>query len=66
VTHEPHERFLGDASRILAESLDYERTLRTVARLAVPEIADWCVIDLLRHDGTLLDDFRNRLIGEAA
>jgi signal transduction histidine kinase len=51
---ELRERFLGEASRVLAESLDYERTLRTVARLAVPEIADWCIIDLLRDDGTLV------------
>jgi signal transduction histidine kinase len=53
-TAEQRERFLADASLILAESLDYERTLSTVARLAVPEIADWCIIDLLRHDGTLV------------
>src|SRR5688500_15508858 len=53
-TGEQRERFLGEASRILSESLDYERTLSTVARLAVPEIADWCIIDLLRHDGTLV------------
>ena len=51
---ERRERFLGEASRVLAESLDYEQTLRTVARLAVPEIADWCIIDLLGSDGTLV------------
>lgn len=45
--------FLAETGRVLAESLDYERTLRTAARLAVPEIADWCIIDLLRADGTL-------------
>ena len=48
------ERFLGEASRVLAESLDYERTLSTVARLAVPEIADWCNIDLLNDDEMLV------------
>lgn len=53
-TAEQRERFLGEASRVLAESLDYERTLKTVARLAVPEIADWCIIDLLRQDGALI------------
>lgn len=50
---EQRELFLSEASRVLAESLDYEETLRTVARLAVPEIADWCIIDLLQEDGTL-------------
>ena len=46
-------RFLAEASRLLAESIDYEATLQTVARLAVPDIADWCVVDLLQVDGTL-------------
>lgn len=49
----PRERFLGEASRILAESLDFEGTLQTVARLAVSEIADWCSIDLLNSHGQL-------------
>jgi two-component system, cell cycle sensor histidine kinase and response regulator CckA len=38
---------MAEASRILASSLDYERTLRNVAELAVPAVADWCAIDLL-------------------
>jgi signal transduction histidine kinase len=46
-------RFLAEASRLLAESIDYEATLKTVARLAVPDIADWCAVDLLQVDGTL-------------
>jgi signal transduction histidine kinase len=46
-------RFLAEASRLLAESIDYKATLRTVARLAVPDVADWCVVDLLQADGTL-------------
>lgn len=41
--------FLADASTALAESLDYESTLRTVADLAVPDLADWCTIDLLEN-----------------
>jgi signal transduction histidine kinase len=47
-------RFLSEASRVLAESLDYEATLGTVARLAVPDIADWCVVDLLQEDRSLV------------
>jgi PAS domain S-box-containing protein len=43
--------FLSRASAILASSLDYEETLGNVAWLAVPEIADWCVVDLLDAHG---------------
>lgn len=46
-------RFLADASVALASSLDYEATLDTIARLAVPHIADWCVIDQLTDDGQI-------------
>jgi PAS domain S-box-containing protein len=45
--------FLARASAELASSLDYETTLVTVARLAVPEIADWCGVDLVGEDGQL-------------
>jgi PAS domain S-box-containing protein len=38
---------LADASAALASSLDYETTLKTVARLTVPAIADWCAIDMI-------------------
>jgi hypothetical protein len=40
------QRLLGDSGRILASSLDYERTLQEVAKLAVPELADWCGVDM--------------------
>lgn len=42
--------FLAEASAVLAESLDYETTLRRVAALVVPHLADWCVIDLVEGD----------------
>src|SRR5918911_4147165 len=45
--------FLDDASEVLARSLDYEQTLRDVARLAVPDLADWCAIDIVQPDGSL-------------
>ncbi|MDY7227596.1 ATP-binding protein [Hyalangium rubrum] len=44
-------RFLAEASAVMASSLDYEATLRNLARLAVPALADWCVIDLQQPDG---------------
>ena len=40
-------RFLGDAGQALASSLDLERTVQTLANLAVPALADCCVVDLL-------------------
>jgi PAS domain S-box-containing protein len=43
--------FLAQASDVLASSLDYEQTLRNVAQLAVPDIVDWCAVDLLDTDG---------------
>jgi PAS domain S-box-containing protein len=43
---EQAQRFLADASRVLADSLDYEATLATIAKLAVPSVADWCGVDL--------------------
>jgi predicted ATPase/GAF domain-containing protein/serine/threonine protein kinase len=42
--------FLGDATALLVESLDYEAQLERLARLAVESLADVCVIDLV--DGT--------------
>jgi PAS domain S-box-containing protein len=47
---EQGHRFLSTASQELARSLDYHDTLRAVARLAVPEIADWCAVDVLVGD----------------
>ncbi len=44
--------FLTKASRILATSLDYETTLANVAKLAVPDIADWCSVEMV-DDGML-------------
>ncbi len=46
---EDNLRFLTEASTLLASSLDYETTLQQVARLAVPQLADWCVVDILEE-----------------
>ena len=45
--------FLADASELLGSSLDYEATLRQLARLAVPEMATWCSIDIVGQDGSI-------------
>jgi signal transduction histidine kinase/CheY-like chemotaxis protein/PAS domain-containing protein len=47
---ERHRTFLSDATRELNSSLNYRDTLGVVARLAVPAIADWCVVDLWEGD----------------
>jgi PAS domain S-box-containing protein len=44
-------RFLSEASAALAASLDQSATLKQVARLAVPVLADWCMVDLVGEDG---------------
>jgi signal transduction histidine kinase/CheY-like chemotaxis protein len=43
------ERFLASAWRELASSLDCELALARVARLAVPEHADWCFLHVLNE-----------------
>ena len=48
---ERRERFLAAATETLMSSLDYQQTLRNVAWLAVPEIADWCAVDLVGTRG---------------
>jgi len=50
---ERRQRFLAEAGRLLASSLDCERTLAQVARLAVPVLGDWCTVDLVDDDGEL-------------
>ncbi|MHC5742879.1 MAG: hybrid sensor histidine kinase/response regulator [Nostoc sp.] len=47
---EEEQRFLAEASGILAASLDYETTLAGLTRLAVPEIADWCLVDIISEN----------------
>jgi serine phosphatase RsbU (regulator of sigma subunit)/PAS domain-containing protein len=47
VSPEQALEFLASASALLARSLDYETTLREVARLAVPDVADWCGVLLV-------------------
>jgi PAS domain S-box-containing protein len=44
-------QFLSRIGALLASSLDYQQTLRNVAGLAVPQLADWCAVDLFDEDG---------------
>jgi signal transduction histidine kinase len=45
--------FLATASARLAVSLDYEQTLRTVAELTIPTLADACTVDVVGDTGAL-------------
>jgi PAS domain S-box-containing protein len=47
------ESFMAKVSSVLASSMDYEETLQRVARLAVPQLADWCAVDLLDERGAI-------------
>jgi PAS domain S-box-containing protein len=40
-------RLLADASTQLSSSMDYETALLAAARVAVPYLGDWCIIDVL-------------------
>jgi PAS domain S-box-containing protein len=40
------QRFLAEASAVLASALDYEETLKRIAELAVPRLADWCGVTM--------------------
>jgi two-component system cell cycle sensor histidine kinase/response regulator CckA len=43
---------MSQASATLASSLDYEVTLRELARLLVPTLGDWCAIHAIDERGT--------------
>ena len=45
--------FLANTTSVLSSSLDYRTTLQRVAELVVPRLADFCSIELLRHDGDI-------------
>ena len=45
--------FLAQAGEVLVESLDYRSTLRRVAEVAVPRLADWCAVHVLDEHGEL-------------
>ncbi len=52
-----HQEFLAQASALLGESLDYQRTLEAIARLAVPNLCDWAAVDMVdpsNENGQLL------------
>ncbi|MCW1912245.1 response regulator [Luteolibacter sp. GHJ8] len=45
--------FLAEAGNVLSASLDYDQTLRNLARLVVPRLAEFCLIDRIDEEGNL-------------
>ena len=45
--------FIAEVGTVLDTALDYERALEELARIAVPRLGDWCVIDVLEDDGSI-------------
>jgi hypothetical protein len=43
-------QFPAEAGEALTASLNPEATLVQVARLAIPVLADWCIVDVLEED----------------
>ena len=48
------QRFLADATRLLNASLDYTATLGKLVRLAVPQMADYSVLDIVNPEGQVV------------
>ncbi|MEH1925198.1 PAS domain S-box protein [Nostoc sp.] len=46
-------RYIAQVSSLLSTSLDYEQTLEQIAKISVPQLADWCSVDILNDDGSI-------------
>jgi PAS domain S-box-containing protein len=46
-------RLLAQASALLVDTQDNQTSLTTLAKLAVPQLSDWCAVHLLQPDGTV-------------
>jgi hypothetical protein len=44
---------LAAAGPSLSASLDYRETLEGITRLLVPELADWCLLDMVEENGSV-------------
>jgi PAS domain S-box-containing protein len=47
---EMEQETLADAGDVLASSLDYEETLKSIARLIVRHVAEMCLVDMIEVD----------------
>jgi PAS domain S-box-containing protein len=50
---EQNLKFLAEASKILSSSLNFTTTLTTIGNLLVPQIADWCTVEILDENNVL-------------
>jgi PAS domain S-box-containing protein len=50
---EQSQRFLARSADVLTSSLDPDELLVEIANLAVPELADWCSVEVLSESGLL-------------
>ena len=44
-------RLLAEAGEVLGRSTDYQQTLSELAQMVIPELADWCVVDIFESGG---------------
>ena len=70
ITHqrriEEDDRFLADASSELAQTLNVDATMRAVADLPIPRLADACLLDLAEDSGTFRRIASRRVAGDSA
>lgn len=52
IAAEERIRLLGKASDLLSSSLDFEATLSALVKLCVPQLADWCAVEIAGENGT--------------
>ena len=50
---EQSKEFLAEASRILATTLRPEDTIKNLAQIVVPRLADWCIIQVVDSHGQI-------------
>src|SRR5262249_19554160 len=50
---EINQAFLSELGALLGSSLEYERTLETIAQMAVRDLADLCIIDIVEGVGNV-------------
>jgi PAS domain S-box-containing protein len=48
---ENEQRFLADVGAVLTSTLDYEDTLSNIAQMAVRDLADFCIVDVVEDMG---------------
>jgi len=44
---------LADAGSILGKAVDYQESLNELAQMVVPDLADWCVVDVIEPESGL-------------